>query len=183
MPDSDRIVMTDISNSGGGPDSGDEDGGEYLAYRQRASGTNINEQTLLATDYLNHFNEIVMLLEMVPDMPECLDEAKSWRPRTYVEHFQASAVADAALAADAYDHAPARYREPFERTTGQIDRLIAVSIDRIERAAANGDAPRLRWMAKESSRSIQRLLDVASAIIHGSEVTMDQAEIDALLAD
>ncbi|MEO8318885.1 MAG: hypothetical protein ABI561_11235, partial [Bradyrhizobium sp.] len=32
---------------------------------------NINPRTGLATDYLNHFNEAIMLLEMVPDMPEC----------------------------------------------------------------------------------------------------------------
>ncbi|MBM3566696.1 MAG: hypothetical protein FJX42_11365, partial [Alphaproteobacteria bacterium] len=26
---------------------------------RRARGTNVNDQTLLATDYLNHFNEVV----------------------------------------------------------------------------------------------------------------------------
>ena len=40
-------------------------------------GKNINETTLLATDYLNHFNEIIMVLELVPDMPECLEEAQT----------------------------------------------------------------------------------------------------------
>jgi hypothetical protein len=49
---------------------------DFLAYQEKVRDTNINEQTLLATDYLNHFNEIVMLLEMVPDMPEMLEDAK-----------------------------------------------------------------------------------------------------------
>ena len=54
------------------------DDGEFLALQQRVKGSNIDETTLLATDYLNHFNEIVMLLEMVPDMPEMLEEVKAF---------------------------------------------------------------------------------------------------------
>ncbi len=46
---------------------------DYLAFQHKVRGTNINEQTLLATDYLNHFNEIAMMLEMIPDMPEFLE--------------------------------------------------------------------------------------------------------------
>jgi len=32
---------------------------DFLAWRGRVRGANISEKTLLATDYLNHFNEIV----------------------------------------------------------------------------------------------------------------------------
>ena len=53
--------------------SGESDA--YHAYSASAQGTNIDPQTLLATDYLNHFNEIVMLLELIPDMPECFEDA------------------------------------------------------------------------------------------------------------
>ena len=35
--------------------------------RHSVRGSNINEETLLATDYLNHFNEAIMLLELVTD--------------------------------------------------------------------------------------------------------------------
>ncbi len=52
---------------------------EFLALRERVKGSNIDETTLLAADHLNHFNEIVMLLEMVADMPEILDDVKAWR--------------------------------------------------------------------------------------------------------
>ena len=48
---------------------------------------NINPRTGLATDYLNHFNEAVMLLEMVPDIPECAEDFLAWTPLTYPEHF------------------------------------------------------------------------------------------------
>ena len=51
---------------------------------------NINPRTGLATDYLNHFNEAVMLLELLGDMPECMDDFFAWQPKRYDEHFAAS---------------------------------------------------------------------------------------------
>ena len=33
---------------------------EYLELKARAVDSNLDPETLLATDYLNHFNEIVM---------------------------------------------------------------------------------------------------------------------------
>src|SRR5262249_53928612 len=51
---------------------------------------NINPVSLLATDYLNHFNEAVMLLELIPDMPDMLTDAKRWAPKPYKQHFRDS---------------------------------------------------------------------------------------------
>ena len=39
-----------------------------------ASAVNINAATGLATDYLNHFNEAIMLLEMLASAPEFRDD-------------------------------------------------------------------------------------------------------------
>ena len=61
------------------------------------AATNVNDDTFLATDYLNHFNEIVMLLEMVPDMPDILTDAKDWRPKTYARHFLDSGLSDSGI--------------------------------------------------------------------------------------
>ena len=58
---------------------------EARAAQLRAA--NINPRTGLATDYLNHFNEAIMLLEMVPDMPECAEDFLTWTPLSYAEHF------------------------------------------------------------------------------------------------
>ena len=49
---------------------------EARAAQLRAA--NINPRTGLATDYLNHFNEAIMLLEMIPDMPECAEDFLLW---------------------------------------------------------------------------------------------------------
>ncbi|MGH6866914.1 MAG: hypothetical protein ACREDO_12285 [Methyloceanibacter sp.] len=60
-------------------------------FRAHIPGTNINESTLLASDYLNHFHELVMLLEALSSEPESFaDDLLFWRPLTYEEHFTQS---------------------------------------------------------------------------------------------
>lgn len=150
-------------------------------YRARLEGTNINPQTLLATDYLNHFSEIVMLIELIPDMPEMFEEARAWQPRTYREHFRASQFRERELAIEAYDHAPAKYRKPFEDIIGQMDVLVAGALDGIGAAVARGDVAELRAICQENARLSHRLIEQASAVIHGGEPALDQREIDGLL--
>ena len=151
------------------------------ALRARVRGTNINEQTLLATDFLNHFNEIVMTLEMVPDMPELMEEAKAWRPKTYQDHFRDSVFAEKDLAIEAYRHAPAKYRRALETTIVQMSRLIAIAVKRAEAQLAANETDAVRDGLLTACRLLQALMDHASAIINGSVSTMDQAEIDLLL--
>ena len=60
-------------------------------FRSHVPGTNVNEATLIASDYLNHFHELVMLLEAIGAEPkEFADDLLSWRPLTYEEHFSRS---------------------------------------------------------------------------------------------
>src|ERR1700736_2569069 len=77
------------------------------------SAANINPRTGLATDYLNHFNEAVMLLEMVPDIPECAEDFLAWHPLSYREHFMASHFKARELAIEAYDSTDAIIRAEF----------------------------------------------------------------------
>ena len=104
----------------------------FRAFADRVAGTNISAQTLLATDYLNHFNEIVMLIDMIPDMPDMIEECKLWQPRSYVEHFAQSGFKDRQLAIDAYDGVPGKYRRPFEETLNQLNTLILSGVTRLE---------------------------------------------------
>ena len=154
-----------------------------FAFQARVRGTNINEQTLLATDYLNHFNEIVMVVEMIPDMPNCLEDARQWQPKSYREHFRDGSFGDKDLAIAAYEHVPPRYLKPFEDTVARMNRLVEVSLDRIEAALAGGNAAKTKIVTTTATRALQNLIDVASAIIHGAEIAMGQDEIDDLFQD
>jgi hypothetical protein len=170
--------MTEQTSNPAGVEVGDS---TYEAMRAKVAGSNLDPQTFLATDYLNHFNEVVMLIEMIPDMPEILEDAKEWRPKAYKDHFRDSTIADREIAIEAYDAVPDVYKTSFEKTVDQINTTIATAISALERDLELGNPDLVRENATALSRVIQRLMDTASAIIHGSAATLDQSEIDDLL--
>jgi hypothetical protein len=121
---------------------------------------------------------------MLPDVRDCLEDAREWRPKSYQEHIRDSSFSDKELAVAAYDQAPAKYRELFEETVGRMNELVATGLARLEEAVSGGEAEgAVSLVASRSSRSLQRLVDVASAIIHGGKPTLEQDQIDALLQD
>src|SRR3979490_3531029 len=95
---------------------------EARAAKLRAA--NINPRTGLATDYLNHFNEAVMLLEMIPDIPECAEDFLSWHPLSYREHFTASNFKARDLAIEAYDSVDAVIRAEFDNITSAMNSIL-----------------------------------------------------------
>ena len=153
----------------------------YEALCARAHGSNVNDKTLLATDYLNHVNEIVMLLELVPDAPECLEDCRAWQPLSYPDHFRQSGIADKELAIEAYDWSPPQYRKPFDRLVSEMNRLVAISTERLAVLIEQGNEDHLRLVATRASQNLQDLIGKASAVIHGERNVVDQAQIDELL--
>ena len=53
----------------------------------------------------------------------------------------------------------------------------------LEEVIGEDNPEKLRFVTSDSSKSIRRLMDFASGIIHGSQNTMDQSDIDLLLGD
>lgn len=154
---------------------------DFLAWRERVRGTNISGKTLLATDYLNHFNEIVMLVEMVPDMPAMIEECRAWRPKGYQEHFRDSGFSEKELAIEAYRHVPAKFREPFEATIAQMDEVVRFTLERLAKVEETGVDERLRFDCMASVAMMQKIIQVANGIIHGNAHVMQQSEIDIYL--
>ena len=172
--------MTDVCiNHDGAASPAHGDASEAVAVlRRRIAGTNICETSLLATDYLNHFNEVVMLIDMIPDMPECLDDVREWRPKSYTQHFADCGLPEADLAIAAYVHSPKAYRLPLEKTVDNLNRLVDASLERIASAVESGDRDGLADAAARASRDMQRLVEAASAIINGATGTIEQTDID-----
>lgn len=165
-------------------------------YRELVRDTTINETTLLSTDYLNHFNEVVMLLDITADMPEMLDEVAQWKPKSYQEHFRESTFRHKDLAVAAFSIAPAAYRFPLQNTVAEINAMIAAGLpkltDAARRLAEDGDGERFRFECLGLVETVRARLEHASAIINGAirdetrapedpvEEVMDQSSIDAL---
>ena len=85
----------------------------YADLEKLEGKANLDDKTLLATDYLNHYNAVVMLLQMVPDMPEIMAEAKAWWILSYTEHFTHSSFSAREIVIAAFNHLPGLYKTPF----------------------------------------------------------------------
>ncbi len=135
-------------------------------FRSHIPGTNINESTLLASDYLNHFHELVMLFEAISSEPEGFaDDLLSWRPLTYEEHFAESGFRDKNLAIAAYRRAPPRIRARFDeavaRLHGEAVTLVA------EVAAELNGGKNLNKTCERAAQRLRVLIDEANAIANG----------------
>ena len=130
----------------------------------RPADANINPATGLATDYLNHFNEAIMLLEMLASCPDCRDDFLGWRPLSYREHFEASRFKGRAIAIAAYDAA-----DPSVR--GCLDTLASTMTAVLEatRAAMRSDLPpeSAVALADRAAALLRPLVARAGAVING----------------
>ncbi|WP_029011671.1 hypothetical protein [Niveispirillum irakense] len=153
-------------------------------YRLLVRNTTIDDRTLLSTDYFNHFNEVIMLLSMLGDMPDMLDDIVAWIPKTYRQHFETSGLAFAPLAIEAYEYVPPEFRVAFDENVNEMNSLIVEAVANL--SALRDDPDMLGFTAGDYWQRLQAMVDRGSAIVHGSlqddnpEVTMDQSEIDDL---
>jgi hypothetical protein len=135
---------------------------EARAAKLRAA--NINPQTGLATDYLNHFNEAIMLLEMIPDIPECAEDFLAWSPLSYAEHFWASNFKARDLAIEAYEAADPTIRAEFDHVTGTMTSILTAVGEAMREAQQDTTRTKL---AEQATSWVKPLVTAAGGIING----------------
>jgi hypothetical protein len=135
---------------------------------------NINPRTGLATDYLNHFNEAIMLLEMIPDMPGCAEDFLGWQPLSYAEHFTASNFKARDLAITCYESANARIRAEFDSITSAMSSILS-AVGAAMREAEQDEA-RAR-LAEQATGWVKPLVMQAGGIINGGT----EADVDYIM--
>jgi hypothetical protein len=86
----------------------------------------------LTGTYLNQFNEMVKLIEQLPNTPELIDDILNWHPTSYQDYFNASAMPGRVSAADVYASLNRCVRQNFEGVVDDLDRkaLGAVAVIR-----------------------------------------------------
>ncbi|MBV8790912.1 MAG: hypothetical protein JO237_02560 [Pseudolabrys sp.] len=145
----------------------------------RLTQANINPVTGLATDYLNHFNEAVMLLELMADCPDCRDDFLAWQPMTYREHFAASHLKDRALAVEAYELAAPNTRRCLDTLTDTMTAVLQMAQGTLRADLKPEDAARL---AVDSVAWLKPLVAQAGAVING-ETSADREQTPQLAVD
>ncbi len=160
----------------------------------RLIGTNINPETLLATDYLNHFNEVTMLMDVIADLPECLDDILKWQPKSYPDHFRNSSFPYKTLAIEAYGAAPAAGREALDKIVSELNTLILKAVADIALESMKQHPEHVANVAANAAQQLRYLISLAGGVINGAaheqngtgsdsspdSQTMDQSDIDSL---
>jgi hypothetical protein len=152
----------------------------------RLAAANINPVTGLASDYLNHFNEAIMLLDLLPTTPECIVELIGWEPLSYQEHFAASHFKDKELALAAYAVAEPAARAQLDELADTMNALLVATCETLQRRASLDSANAL---AAETAARLKPLVARAGAVINGYDIDQSeeittgeqQATVDALL--
>ena len=162
----------------------DEACGGEDACAPRLADANINPATGLATDYLNHFNEAIMLLEMLSDCPDCIDDFLGWRPMSYREHFAASRFKGRDLAIAAYETADPVLRNCLDTLAATMSAVLEAT-----RAAMTTDMPHeaAGLLAERAASWLKPLVARAGAVINGEtdagfgQALVPQAVVDGLM--
>ena len=146
------------------------------------AAANINPMTGLATDYLNTFNEAIMLLEMLSSTPEFRGDFLSWRPASYREHFATSHYNMRSAAIAAYDSANPRSRARLDELAGTMTAMLETT-----RAVLDADLPpgAAGVLAGDVAAALKPLVARAGAVINGETELDDtrtpQAAVDDLM--
>ncbi len=148
----------------------------------RQTDANINPATGLATDYLNHFNEAIMLLEMLSSCPDCREDFLGWRPMSYREHFVASRFKGRNLAIAAYEAADPNVRGCLDTLAGTMTAVLEAT-----RAAMSADMPpeAAGALADRAAAWLKPLIARAGGVINGDTdaglPSAPQAVVDGLM--
>jgi hypothetical protein len=148
-----------------------------------ARAISIHQDTLLvtgelSTDYLNRYNEALMLLEMAAMDPTMVDDLAAWRPLGYVAHFEQANLRCGPGAIAAYHGLSHLSRTAFENLCTTMDRLVKSVVEALQRMKAPEDAVFVIQIALGSFKS---LLSRATAFINtGGDLAaaaFDESEI------
>lgn len=162
----------------------DEDHSSDRAEMQkRLEGENVNISSFLATDYLNHFNEVFMMLEMVPDMPDMLEEVVDWKPKSYEQHFKDSSLHSEDLIIEAFNLSPDEYRRPFDRIVKRLDGVLLKLISESNNLLQAGETEQLAILIHQKMPIIARLITAMGGIINGDSSALDREGVDEIFKD
>lgn len=89
--------------------------------KSELAAANINPDTGLATDYLNHFNEVAMLIDMLESMPDMGEEILDWKPLAYPDHFHQTGFRAKELAIRAYELCDPEIRARFDEACQNVE--------------------------------------------------------------
>ncbi len=121
------------------------------------SKTLVNPVSGLANDYLNLFNELVMMLEQIPQMPELLEDLAGWRPVSYQEYFRKSKLPGRHSALAGYEALSPTFRRRFEGFVAELDVIALASVAAVRRQFRDGSPQDMEKIAATCGRAGEKM--------------------------
>ena len=137
------------------------------------SKTLVNPVSGLANDYLNLFNELVMMLEQIPRMPELLQDLLAWKPVSYQEYFRNSKLPGRYCALDAYERLNPTFRRRFETFVAELDLIALASVASVRRQFRDGapkDVERAATTCQRAAEKMRIILIRASRLVNYADI-------------
>ncbi|MBS7736448.1 hypothetical protein [Chelatococcus composti] len=117
----------------------------------------------LSTDFLNQYNEVLMIIELVADDAELMETLDEWQPRSYRQHFAKHAqLRFAEDALKAYEALAPERRLAFENLRLAMDDVVTGTIRALKQA---GDVEERATIAATASSLLRRMIEAAASFI------------------
>jgi hypothetical protein len=141
----------------------------------------VNPASGIANDYLNHFNEILLLIENLPALlPEMIDEILAWKPVSYREYFTNSPLPGSVKTLEIYDSLDEDFRVDFESMVNILDKIILESIKIVtdaRRPDGTLDPDDVSDVCETLSARLRLVLDrTADLVNHGYAPPLERAQ-------
>lgn len=149
----------------------------------------VNPASGVANDYMNHFNEILLMIENLPALlPEMVDELISWSPVSYRAYFERSPLPGSAETLEIYDTLDEDFRRDFESMIELLDKIVMESISIIaahRREDGTIEASEVDETCAKLSAQLRVVLDrTADLVNHGYAPPLERPQnmADRILA-
>ncbi|MDB5596645.1 MAG: uncharacterized protein JWM36_3606 [Hyphomicrobiales bacterium] len=148
----------------------------------------VNPLSGLANDYLNHFNEVVMIIEQLPEMPELIEDLLAWRPLSYDDYFTISTLPERDQARQTYEKLDSQFKRQFQDVVDELDHMATgsvVAIRRHVRASSPNQQESFAALCAKAGGGLRQVLKKATSIINSGLAAGDenaQRRADRLLA-
>jgi hypothetical protein len=128
----------------------------------------VNPASGLANDYLNLFNEIVMLIEQLPTMPEFIEDILAWHPVSYQDYFAYSPLPERNKALANYAELDADFRNKFETIVAELDTKAVGSVAAIRLCLKSNavDQNKLAQLCQKAGENIRKTLTRATSLVN-----------------
>jgi hypothetical protein len=141
----------------------------------------VNPSSGIANDFLNQYNEVLLLVENLPVLlPEMIEDLLAWKPRNYKEYFQSSPLAGGHLAIEIYQALEGAFRERFESQIAKLNVLASKAIVVIGNQQHGSDEMRpedIEAFCEELSAKLRAEIERAVDLVnHGLEVPPETSQ-------